>query len=404
MLPLINKLGDLDVFRMTQKRHPFHTGFVIAASACLLAAPGRAQTTITATSGFGTGGAITTTGAVGAQTFTIPANLGQQRGANLFHSFTQFDVGAGDTAKFTDTGLTTPMTINNIIARIYSATPSQINGNILVDTSGHLASANLFLINPNGVIFGAGSSVSVPGNFVTSTAAYTILGDGTGVFYSDPTNPSSGGDTMLTSDPVTSFGFFKNTTPSLITVNSGANFNGVGGSLQFIGGDFTATGGTNLTVSNSLLGIFSGGQVKSTDATVPYLTGGVTSYSTETNFNGHGTVKLGTAGTGVGTGTGATLAAGTVVIRGGHLVQVGLGGSISGSSKVAITADNVDLTNGTIAATTANTSTVAIDTTGTVTLNASSRLGVDEHAVLHLPAVLAGGVPWLPSSHVATVE
>ena len=328
-------------------------------SAFAVALPGWAQ--VTATAGFGTGGSITTTGMAGAQTITIPANVGQQRGGNLFHSFTEFDVGAGDTAKFTDTGLTTPMTINNIIARIYSANPSMINGNVVVDTSGHLATANLFLINPNGVVFGANSSVSVPGDFVVSTANYTVLSDGTGVFYSDPTNASSKADN-LTSAPVSAFGFFQGTTPAGITVNGGANLM-VGGSLQFATGSFAATGGANLTVSNSVLGIFSGGQTSATaDGSVPYLNGTTPNYSIAANFASYGNVTLGSATTGAtlsATGTG-----GAVVIRGGRLVQMGSGASLSASKQVSIQADSVALS-GTIST---GTGTIGIDTTGDITM------------------------------------
>ena len=345
-----------------KKRHPLLPFALLFISSSCLTIPCSAQTTITPTAGFGSGGMITTTGMTGAQTVTIPANAGVQSGANLFHSFSQFDVGQGDTAMFTPTGSTAA--INNIIARVYSPGASSINGNVTVSNTGNFAGANLFLINPNGVIFGKNSSVSVPGDFVVSTANYVKLNDGTGVFYSDPTNLLSGTDN-LTSAPVSAFGFFKNTTPNGITVDGGASLV-AGGSLQFAAGAFTATAGTNLSVSKATLGIFSGAQTSATsDATAPYLTGSVTDYSSAAHFTAYGNVTLGDSMHPTG---GASLAAsgtgGKVIIRGGQLVQMGTGGTISASGRVAIQGDSFAVS-GTVST---QTGSIDIDTTGDVTM------------------------------------
>src|SRR3989442_11339779 len=69
-------------------------------------------------------------------------------GSNLFHSFGLFSVGTGDTANFiNDMHLTT----TNILSRVTGRTPSNIFG--AIKTTG-FGSANLFLINPAGVVFG----------------------------------------------------------------------------------------------------------------------------------------------------------------------------------------------------------------------------------------------------------
>ncbi|MEB3884910.1 CHAT domain-containing protein [Lyngbya sp. CCY1209] len=83
-------------------------------------------------------------------------------GGNLFHSFTRFDVESGAVANF----LSDP-SIANILARVVGGDASRING--LVRVSG--GASNLFLINPAGILFGAGARLDVPGSFTATTAA-----------------------------------------------------------------------------------------------------------------------------------------------------------------------------------------------------------------------------------------
>lgn len=70
---------------------------------------------------------------------------GATRGANLFHSFQEFSVGEGRGAYFAN-----PTGIENILTRVTGNNASNIMGRL-----GVLGEANLFLLNPNGVIFGA---------------------------------------------------------------------------------------------------------------------------------------------------------------------------------------------------------------------------------------------------------
>jgi len=81
--------------------------------------------------------------------------------ANLFHSFTQFGLNANQIANFRSNP-----SIQNILGRVVGGEPSYINGLIQV-TGGN---SNLFLMNPAGMVFGAGASLNVPTAFTATTA------------------------------------------------------------------------------------------------------------------------------------------------------------------------------------------------------------------------------------------
>jgi filamentous hemagglutinin family protein len=99
---------------------------------------------------------------------------GAARGQNLFHSFQEFNVSTGRGAYF----FSPSSDIQNILARVTGINPSQILGTL--GTFGN-SSPNLFLINPNGIIFGQNASLDVGGSFVATTANAIRLGD-TGLF------------------------------------------------------------------------------------------------------------------------------------------------------------------------------------------------------------------------------
>ncbi|NJL90374.1 MAG: filamentous hemagglutinin N-terminal domain-containing protein [Coleofasciculaceae cyanobacterium SM2_1_6] len=86
---------------------------------------------------------------------------GTQAGANLFHSFGDFNLNSTQVANF----LSNPQT-QNILGRINGGTPSFING-LLQVTGGN---SNLFLMNPAGIVFGQGASLNVPASFTATTA------------------------------------------------------------------------------------------------------------------------------------------------------------------------------------------------------------------------------------------
>ncbi len=92
---------------------------------------------------------------------------GATRGANLFHSFQEFNVGEGRGAYFAN-----PTGIENILTRVTGGNASNILGRL-----GVLGGANLFLLNPQGIVFGPNASLDIQGSFVATTAERIQLGD-----------------------------------------------------------------------------------------------------------------------------------------------------------------------------------------------------------------------------------
>jgi filamentous hemagglutinin family protein len=104
---------------------------------------------------------------------------GASRGANLFHSFLQFNLDAGQQVYFAS-----PTGIENIITRVTGANPSNILG-----TLGVNGSANLFLINPNGILFGPNARLDLSGSFFANTASSIVFADGNQFSATSPQNP-----------------------------------------------------------------------------------------------------------------------------------------------------------------------------------------------------------------------
>lgn len=127
-------------------------------------------------------------------TYDIKAGYGRLEGTNLFHSFRQFNLHKGETAAFEG-----PDSVQNIIGRITGGKASWINGTL---QSKSTPGADLYLLNPAGMIFGPNAKLDLTGSFHVSSADYLKLGDN-GAFYADPKN---GGD-LLISAPPSAFGF-----------------------------------------------------------------------------------------------------------------------------------------------------------------------------------------------------
>ncbi|MCL6436132.1 MAG: filamentous hemagglutinin N-terminal domain-containing protein [Leptolyngbyaceae cyanobacterium HOT.MB2.61] len=93
---------------------------------------------------------------------------GARRGANLFQSFSEFNVGNSQRVYFAN-----PVGVESILSRVTGLNPSHILGTLGVD-----GSANLFLLNPRGILFGPNARLDVAGSFVASTANKLDFGNG----------------------------------------------------------------------------------------------------------------------------------------------------------------------------------------------------------------------------------
>ena len=177
---------------------------------------------------------IVTDGTVGSATelqgpdYMIPDDLGEHHGRNLFHSFLRFNVHKEQSATFTG-----PPTVENIVSRVTGGEASSIDGNIRSTIPG----VNLFLLNPNGVMFGPNASLSIGGSFHVSTADELRFADG-GVM-----STHLGGESSFSVAPPVAFGFVREQ-PAAITVDRSTLRVQTGRTLSIVGGDITAAGGS----------------------------------------------------------------------------------------------------------------------------------------------------------------
>ncbi len=192
----------------------------------------------------------------GTNTLVNPANNtfnitgGTQAGSNLFHSFQQFGLNQGQIATF----LSNP-SIQNILGRVTGGSPSVINGQIQVTGSN----ANLFLMNPAGIVFGAGASLNVPASFTATTAnaiGFRPGPNGSPSAWFNATGPNS--YAALTDAP-SSFAFSV-AQPGAI-VNAGNLAVGPGQNLTLLGGTTVNTGTLKTTGGTVTVAAIPGGKL-----------------------------------------------------------------------------------------------------------------------------------------------
>ncbi|MEO1145627.1 MAG: filamentous hemagglutinin N-terminal domain-containing protein [Cyanobacteria bacterium J06638_22] len=149
---------------------------------------------------------------------------GTQAGDNLFHSFEAFGLDADQVANFiAEYGL------ENVLGRITGGDPSIING--LIQMSG--GDANLYLINPAGILFGPNASLDLPASFMATTA--DGIGFGSGWFRATGEN-----DFASLVGPPQQFAFIRSDGGAVVNlgdleVNDGQSLSLVGGTVINMG-------------------------------------------------------------------------------------------------------------------------------------------------------------------------
>ena len=187
-----------------------------------------------------TDGTTATTVSQDGNNYTV--EQGDRVGDNLFHSFDQFSVPTGGSAGFNNAA-----DVANIFSRVTGTNISNIDG--LLSANG---AANLYLINPNGIIFGENARLDLGGSFFASTADSLLFEGDTEFSASNPQAPPL----LEVSIPVGAS--FRNNPGDIINrsvvedsteetvgleVSPGQKFTLLGGDISFDGGNLTARGG-----------------------------------------------------------------------------------------------------------------------------------------------------------------
>jgi filamentous hemagglutinin family protein len=250
-------------------------------------------------------------------TYDITDDLGTRSGANLFHSFSLFDVPSGQTASFHLLDPSTPEP-DFVVARVTGGDPSDIGGRIQSLHDG----ADLFLLNPSGFSFGPNSAVEALGSVAVSTSDVLRFGD-------DPPFDarSSAPPPVLSADAPTAFGFLGDA-PAAIAFDQGSpsGFDfplPAGETLTLVGGDVRIEGPSASSGNVQTIRIEGGGveiaAVASAGIDVPVE---VADFDARGQAPGAlGEVEISrNAFVDVGSPLGAPVGSGRVVIRGGRIV------------------------------------------------------------------------------------
>ncbi|MEH1940494.1 MAG: filamentous hemagglutinin N-terminal domain-containing protein [Nostoc sp.] len=282
---------------------------------------------------------------------------GTIRGDNLFHSFGEFSVLNGSTALFNNS-----LDIQNILTRVTGKSISNIDG--LIRANGK---ANLFLLNPNGIIFGKNASLNIGGSFVATTA--NAIGFGNLGFFSasNPEAPSP----LLTVNPNTLL--FNQIAASLIQNSStapapedpaGFKVSGLsvkdGKSLLLVGGNVNMDGGK--------LNAY-GGRVE---------LGGLTS---------SGTVALGIDDDNFRLGFPTESARADVSLANGSSVDV----KAAGGGSIAVNARNLEMKGGSFLQAEIDSGNGSDNKAGNITVNATGAINLNNAAIINLVRSQANG-------------
>jgi filamentous hemagglutinin family protein len=291
---------------------------------------------------------------------------GAIRGSNLFHSFEKFSIPNGGSVLFNNT-----TNIQNIINRVTGGSVSDING--LISANG---TANLFLVNPNGITFGTEAALNIGGSFFATTASGVRFSDGS-IFSANSTQSSP---LLTVSTPIgLQLGTrenIKNSDSGNIIVNSLSIQNAA--TLNLLAANNLEINNANLQLPSGRLGIIleadsdkSGqGNIKTMDSTIQ-TNGGVLSLTAakeislnntmlksdnnsnnparditlkadDISFNNDTSIQSQTFSS--GNAATANIDANTLTIEGGGINNISQGSGNTGL--INISADNISLTNG----------------------------------------------------------
>ena len=321
---------------------------------------------------------------------------GQPRGGNLFHSFRDFSVGTGETASFLNAN-----DIANIFSRVTGGNISNING--LISANG---SANLFLINPAGILFGENARLDVCGSFLGTTADSILFEDGE-FNATDLNNPP-----VLTINAPIGLGFRDNpgdiVNQSRALDSTGQAISGlrvqpeknlalVGGNVSLDGGVIVASGGRvelgGLTAAGTV-GINNDGSLSFPER----ITRGDVSFT-----NIASVFVIGEQGGNIAVNANNLEVFGNSTLRGGTLQEIGLLNGQSGdilinatgeiaidsseidnsvnignAGNVEINADSLTITN----SAEINSSTYGRGNAGNITVNAANNISLDANSII----------------------
>ncbi|MCC0177678.1 filamentous hemagglutinin N-terminal domain-containing protein [Waterburya agarophytonicola K14] len=297
---------------------------------------------------------------------------GITRGTNLFHSFQDFSVPTDNTAFFNNVS-----DISNIFSRVTGGNTSNIDGLIKANDS-----ANLFLINPAGIIFGESARLDIGGSFLASTARGIIFENGefSAVDLENPpllainapigldlrnnsaeiVNRSQYKEVAESPDfdpdaPVSDIDFpeFDFSPPVGLKVNEGESIRFNAGNILFDGGLATAPGGSiNLEAT---------GNIEIRGDAIADFTFRMPSLNTSSTLGDGGAIELNSL-------------AGNIKIINSNLVSSSLVEEKNGGSIVINARESTILTDSFIN----STSNSAIDRGGNVTINADSSIRLED--------------------------
>ncbi|MBK1648965.1 filamentous hemagglutinin N-terminal domain-containing protein [Rhabdochromatium marinum] len=192
----------------------------------------------------------------------IGAELGQTRGNNLFHSFQRFNIPTAQSATFTG-----PDHIQNVIGRVTGGQVSNIDGQL----RSEVGQADVFLINPSGVVMGPNATVDVPASLHVSTASELRFKDGSHFSATDP------GASSLTLAAPEAFGFLGQQSAANLQLNGSQLQVQPGETLSLSAGDIAITGTqertATLTAASGSLQLEAVGEARaevSLDASQPF--------------------------------------------------------------------------------------------------------------------------------------